>query len=71
MPTLDEIYTDVLALKTKEKLILVDKILTSIYPSNKGVETLWGNEAEERVMAYNQENISAKDANDVFTKYDN
>lgn len=70
MPLLEKIYTESLTLKSTDKLILVDKILNSIYPNNIGVETLWGNEAEERIYAFKQENISTIDAEDVLKKYD-
>ena len=69
MPILDKIYADIAPLKSTDKLILVDKILASIYPANIGVETIWGNESEERVLAYNKENILAIDAEDVLNKY--
>ena len=70
MSTLDEIYTDVLRLEPTEKLRLIEKILASLHPSNMGVETLWGNEAEERIESHAQKNIKAIDATTVLSKYD-
>lgn len=69
MSTLDEIFADVLPLKATDKLILIDKILASIHPTNMGVETIWGNEAEERIAAHNKGHVSAVDEKNVFTKY--
>ncbi len=70
MSTLDEILSGILPLKPTDKLILIDKILASIHPANIGVETIWGNEAEERIAAHNKGHVSAVDEKDVFTKYD-
>ena len=70
MPALDNILSDVLALNTTDKLHLVDKILTSLQPVNKGVEASWEEEAEERVTAHKQGHISDIDAQEVFAKYD-
>jgi len=70
MSTLDEIFADVSPLKPTDKLILIDKILASIHPTNIGVETIWGNEAEERISAYNKGHVAAVDEKDVFTEYE-
>ncbi|SFV66381.1 hypothetical protein MNB_SV-13-1113 [hydrothermal vent metagenome] len=70
MPILDKIYADIVTLKPREKLILVDKILSSIYPSNIGVERVWGNESEERLEAYQKDHISAIEADSILKKYD-
>jgi hypothetical protein len=70
MPLLDKLYADVLALDSKDKLILIDKLLTSLHPRNIGVETLWAEEAEERRNAYNAKNIPTTEAQNVFNKYE-
>lgn len=69
MSALDDILTDILPLKSTEKLQLIDKILASLHPRNNGVETIWKDEAEERIMAYNQERVSVVDEQDVLKKY--
>ena len=70
MSTIDKIFAEVSFLNSTEKLQLIDKILASLHPTNIGVETIWGNEAEERITAYNKEHVAAVDEHDVFTKYD-
>lgn len=70
MSMINNILSDVSSLTSSEKLQLVDKILASIQPTNIGVETIWGNEAEERISAYNKGHVSAVDEKDVFTEYE-
>ena len=70
MSDLDKIFADILPLKATDTLQLIDKILASIQPTNIGVETIWGNEAEERISAYNKGHVPAVDAKDVFTEYE-
>ena len=69
MRAIDEIFSDILPLSHTDKLLLVDRILASLYPANKGVEKIWKDEAEERLEAYDQGNISAADEKDIFLKY--
>ena len=66
----DKILVDVLALNSTDKLQLVDKILISLNPVNKGVEATWEEEAEERVTAHKHGHVAAIDAHEVFSKYD-
>ena len=66
----DKILVDVLALNSTDKFQLVDKILTSLNPVNKGVEATWEEEAEERVTAYSHGHVSIIDAQEVLAKYD-
>jgi len=70
MLAIDKIMVDVLVLKHEDKLELVDKILTSLHPVNKGVDASWSEEAEERVTAFKDGNVHAVDEKDVFSKYD-
>lgn len=69
MTTIDEIFLDILPLNHTDKLQLIDKILASLYPENKGVEMIWKDEAEERVTAYGQGRVPAIDEQDVLKKY--
>jgi len=69
MAVIDEIFLDILPLNHTDKLQLIDKILASLYPTNKGVETIWEDEAEERISAYTQGRVPAVDAEDVLKKY--
>jgi len=69
MSEIDKILVDVLAFNPTDKLQLVDKILASLQPTNNGVETLWGNESEERITAYNEGRVSSIDEDEVLKKY--
>ena len=70
MSMTDKILVDVLALNSHEKIQLVEQVLASLNPSNKGVDATWAEEAEERVTAHAQGHVSAIDAQDVFAKYE-
>ena len=65
----DKILVDALALSPKEKLQLVEQILTSLHPVNKGVDSVWAQEADERVVAFNAGNVHAVESQKVFEKY--
>jgi len=67
---IDKILANVLALKKEEKLHLVEHILTSLHPVNKGVDTVWAEEAEERVKAFEAGNVHEVNLQDTFAKYD-
>lgn len=69
MSMINDILSDVSRLTSNEKLQLVDKILTSISPVNKGVDIVWGKEAEERLTAKESGDILTVDAKDLFSKY--
>lgn len=70
MLAIEKILLDVLALKSEEKLALIDKVLTSLHPVNKGVDNTWSEEVDERVKTFNDGHIPATDEQDVFAKYD-
>lgn len=69
MSVIDKIFSEVLLLNDTEKLQLVDKILISLNPVNKGVDTIWEEEAEERITAYKEGRVPSIDAQDVLKKY--
>jgi len=69
MSVVEEIFLDVSSLKSLDKLQLVEKILTSLNPIDKNIETIWANEAEDRLEAYDQGLLSTVSAKDVFEKY--
>lgn len=69
MSVIDKIFSEVSLLNSTEKLQLVDKILISLNPANEGVETIWKEEAEERITAYSQGRVPAIDEQDVLKKY--
>lgn len=69
MIAVDKILSDISTLTSTEKLQLVDKILTSLHPINKGVDINWGKEAEKRIEAHDDEQIVAIKENEVLEKY--
>ena len=69
MSMINNILSDVSTLTSSEKLQLVDKILISLSPNNKGVDIVWGNEAEERLTAKDNGDISTIDEKDLFSRY--
>jgi len=70
MPRVDEIFTDILSLKSTDKLQLVDKILASIYPDNQGTKAMWAHEAEDRIEAHSGGHIETIDEKDILMKYE-
>ena len=69
MSTIDKILSDMSSLNADEKLQLVDKVLTSFYPNNKGVEQEWERESEERIRSYEKGSLPTLNATDVLSKY--
>ena len=69
MSMTDKILVDVLALNPSEKIELIDKILASLHPINKGVDAVWKDEADERLAAFNEGRVPTVDENDVLQKY--
>jgi len=69
MSIVEEIFLDVSPLQSLDKLQLVDKILTSLNPIDKDIETIWAKEVEERLEAYDKGLLSTVSSKDVFAKY--
>jgi len=69
MSNINEILSEALALESTEKLELIDKLLASIYPVSNGVEVLWSDESEERIVSYENGNIPSLDEDTTFAKY--
>ena len=69
MSGVDNIFSKASLLNPTEKLLFVDKILTSLYPANHGAEAIWNEEAEDRITAYEQGRIPTVAEQDVLKKY--
>lgn len=67
----DKILVDILALNSHEKVQLIDKILASLHPVNKGVDAVWEEEAKERLVAFDEGRVPTVDEKDVLLKYGN
>lgn len=69
MSVVEKIFLNVSPLKSLDKLQLVDKILTSLTPIDKEIESIWAKEVDERIEAYDKGLLSVVDEKDIFAKY--
>jgi len=65
-----EIIQEVLSMTPEERAELVDSILASLEPSDPGILELWAIEAEDRVAAFERNEIEAVSADSVFEEID-
>ena len=65
-----EILQEVLSLPPEERADLVDSILASLEPSDPKILELWATEAEDRVAAFERNEIEAVSADSVFEEID-
>ena len=63
----DQLFEKALALPLKERMELAERILSSIDPSDQ-IDRLWAIEAEARIDAYENGELRAVPAEDVFKK---
>ena len=64
-----DIVDNALALSANERVALVEKLLESLDTPNDDLNTIWANESEQRVQAYDHNQISSKPASEVLQKY--
>ncbi len=69
MVAVEHILDEISPLKPVEKLQLVDKILNSLNLFDGQVDTIWAQEAEDRIEAYERGMLSVVNEDDVFSKY--
>jgi len=69
MATTDNIIKEALTLKASEKAQLIDKLLSSLDKSDKEIDKLWAEEAEDRIDAFDQGRIKAISLEKVLQKY--
>jgi len=69
MPTSDTVFKEALQLKASEKAILIDKLISTLDMSEKEIDKLWANEAEDRIGAYEQGKIKAVSLKEVLQKH--
>jgi hypothetical protein len=65
-----EILLEVLSMPAEERAELVDSILASLEPSDPRILELWAIEAEDRVAAFERNEIEAVSADSVFEEID-
>ena len=63
------ILKEALALKPSQKAELVDKLLSSLDKPDGKIDTLWAQEAEDRIDAYDRGAIKALTLQEVLEKY--
>ncbi len=69
MVAVEHILDEISPLKPVEKLQLVDRILNSLNLFDGQVDTIWAQEAEDRIEAYERGMLSVVNEDDVFLKY--
>jgi putative addiction module component (TIGR02574 family) len=60
---LESVYRSALALTSHERAELVERILLTL--DSEAIDRAWGDEAEERIRAYEAGELSARDGDDV------
>lgn len=63
------IVDDALALSTNERIALVERLLESLDAPNDDVNAIWSKEADQRVQAYENNQIESKTVSEVLQKY--
>jgi hypothetical protein len=66
----NEILTEVLSMPPEERAELIDSILASLEPCDPRILELWASEAEERIAAFERNEIEAVSADSVFEEVD-
>jgi len=64
----EKIYDEALDLPSEERLILIEKLLQSIIPSNKSIENAWIVESERRLQEYKDGKVKTVSGKEVFRK---
>jgi putative addiction module component (TIGR02574 family) len=65
-----EILQEVLSMPPAERAELIESILASLEPADPRIMELWAIEAEDRVAAFERNEIEAMSADSVFEEID-
>jgi putative addiction module component (TIGR02574 family) len=65
----NELFKAALNLTPKEKVELIDKMLSSLDAPDKTLDKLWSQEAEDRITAFEKGEIKALTIKEVLEKY--
>lgn len=68
--TLETLREEASKLSPAERLQLVEEILASLHPTNPEIDRIWATEAKDRLAAYRNGEMKAKDFDEVMRKYD-
>jgi putative addiction module component (TIGR02574 family) len=63
------IVDDALSLSTNQRVELVEKLLESLDVPNSEINNIWAKEADDRVRAYENNEVSSKSISEVLKKY--
>jgi putative addiction module component (TIGR02574 family) len=69
MATTDRIFKEASMLRPSEKAQLIDKLISTLDKSDKEIDELWAKEAEDRIDAYDKEQIKGISLEKVLQKY--
>jgi len=69
MSNIDNLLKEALTLNSSEKAQLIDKLLSILDKSDKEIDRLWAEEAEDRIDAYDQGKIKKISLEKVLGKY--
>jgi putative addiction module component (TIGR02574 family) len=65
----ENLLKELLALTPNEKADIIDKVLKSLDEPDEKIDTLWKEESEKRIDAYENGDIPSVSVNDTFSKY--
>lgn len=63
------IVEDALSLSMNERVELVEKLLESLDTPNAELNTIWGQESDARIEAYEKKQLNSKPLSEVLSKY--
>jgi len=69
MSSPNDIYKEALSLTPKEKVKLIDKMLSSLDEPDREIDKLWSQEAEDRITAFEKGAIKTLTIKEVLEKY--
>ena len=64
-----DLFKEALNLTPKQKVELIDKMLSSLDAPDKEIDKLWAHEAENRIAAFEKDEIKALTLKEVLEKY--
>lgn len=63
------IVEDALSLSMNERVEIVEKLLESLDTPNAELNTIWGQESDARIEAYEKKQLNSKPLSEVLSKY--
>ena len=64
------IINQALELSAMERVIIAEQLLLSLDSPAAEIDTIWADEAEARIRAYERGDLQAVSVNEVFAKYE-